>query len=97
IECIRCSPGIANEPKTTSARPWTRRPRLMLGVPQRVRSLAIFNLGKLGPIGSDAHQALCFDGIRLLAGLVSDPGRPLPEIGYVRHGVFLRPQPLRWV
>ena len=68
----------------------------MLGAAHRIVTLPIFNLGKLRPIGRDAHQTLRLGSIRLLVGLASYSGRPLPEIGHIRHSAF--PQtPAPWV
>src|SRR6185312_15813945 len=69
--------------------------RSMLGAAHRIVTLPIFNLGKLRPIGRDAHQTLRLGGIRLLVGLASYSGRPLPEIGHFRHSAFLGLRPLR--
>lgn len=66
--------------------------RLMFGA-HRAIPLPIFNLGKLRPIGRNAHQTLGFGGIRLLAGLASYSGRPLPEIRYIGHSAFLKLRP----
>lgn len=66
----------------------------MLGAAHRIVTLPIFDLGKLRPIGRDAHQTLRLGSIRLPVGLASYSGRPLPEIWHFRHSAFLRLRPL---